>query len=359
MRMKKSRQNGKNGQTPARDKRNSRRQDSNGQSTPFDTSETSESEAEAEVARAADINEVNDKTSVISESNPSLFTSVAAVPDSLLRLNGGGGERAKKEEKNNQDFADTQSVATVRSSMTLSTVSGSGLRFLRNYLKKKQSATATSSSSTSNANPPSFVSHNKLSLPCTGGNTASSESGDSSFNSVAVPYPPVDDFYGPAYVPDAYLSGSNNFDLFDDLDLEDLEDESKRQSIGSTIAELLNETFDSDDDSELRNLDWDEWNKNDASSEVNYGELAGLAMEVASGLTSEEQLSFEFENEESRSAGDVYRAVGSLDTGCGAEQIRRQFEKTAYFSDTKTRKNNSAANSGNGIGLSFRNGDHH
>ena len=161
MRMKKSRQNGKNGQTPARDKRNSRRQDSNGQSTPFDTSETSESEAEAEVARAADINEVNDKTSVISESNPSLFTSVAAVPDSLLRLNGGGGERAKKEEKNNQDFADTQSVATVRSSMTLSTVSGSGLRFPRNYLKKKQSATATSSSSTSNANPPTLVSHNE------------------------------------------------------------------------------------------------------------------------------------------------------------------------------------------------------
>ena len=63
------------------------------------------------------------------------------------------------------------------------------------------------------------------------------------FNSVAVPFPPRDEFYGPTYVlPDHVVFGCQ-----DGMS-------SRRQSMGSTIADLLN--YDSDADSELQNLDW-------------------------------------------------------------------------------------------------------
>ncbi len=151
-----------------------------------------------------------------------------------------------------EDEEDEQSV----SARTLSTVSGSGLRFLRNYLKKKASATAGTTKV--------FEDNN------------ASAAGGEFFNSIPVPFPPVNEFYGPAY-PSSYCSSATQLlshdsqlrpeeleDLFEDrYDLEeDEDDEDKRQSMGSTIADLLNENFDSEDDSELKNLDWDhEWDE--------------------------------------------------------------------------------------------------
>ncbi|XP_059089733.1 uncharacterized protein LOC131885641 [Tigriopus californicus] len=120
-----------------------------------------------------------------------------------------------------------------RSSLNLSSVSGSGLKFLRNYLRKKKPN--LSKAEQTDRNP--------------------------AFNGVPVPYPPLDDFYGPAYL-------SN-----DDIDMED-----KRMSIASTIANLLNESFNSDEDSELENLDWDDWMDQEASTQL--GDLVSLAHNI-------------------------------------------------------------------------------
>lgn len=60
-----------------------------------------------------------------------------------------------------------------------------------------------------------------------------------------MPYPPEDSFYGPIYIPDTMVFYR-------------VPHSRRASSVGSTIADLLNETFDSED-SELRNLDWEEW----------------------------------------------------------------------------------------------------
>lgn len=127
-----------------------------------------------------------------------------------------------------------------RSSINLSSVSGSGLKFLRNYLRKKKPI--YTKAEPTDRNP--------------------------AFNGVPVPYPPLDDFYGPAYL-------SN-----DEIDVED-----KRMSIASTIANLLNESFNSDEDSELENLDWDDWMDQDGSTQL--GDLVSLAQNVYHSTESE------------------------------------------------------------------------
>ena len=126
-----------------------------------------------------------------------------------LRLPRGRPQLPQVHRTSQDDFG----TLSTRSSFTLSTVSGSGLRFLRNYLKKKKKPKKESEEST----------------PLL-------------FNTVPVPFPPINAFYGPAYPSD------------DD-----------RQSLGSTIADLLEESFDSEDDSELKNLDW-------AQDEEEFGE---------------------------------------------------------------------------------------
>ena len=113
--------------------------------------------------------------------------------------------------------------------MTLdSTVSGSGVRFLRNYLKKKRPATKTDKIEELPRKP-----------------QASSVFSTSSFNCVPIPFSPQ--IPGSGHRGRVQIPGFNEEAHDDD-----------GQSIGSTIAELLNETFDSDSDSELKCLDWDD-----------------------------------------------------------------------------------------------------
>ena len=203
------------------------------------------------------------------------------------------------------DF-DSQSIST-RSSMTLSTVSGTGLRFLRNYLKKKnvhpkagsvggQGSLSKGNSLKRRISKGQKQQHSRLAAAADtvnsqsrggdGGESlllSSSSSCNTSndfFNSIPVPFPPTNDFFGPIYVNSSANKANN---LKEEAELEASGDdddddylEDKRHSIGSTIAELLNETFDSDD-SELLNLDWDEcWDENDEDDSVsnlaNYDE---------------------------------------------------------------------------------------
>ncbi len=80
-----------------------------------------------------------------------------------------------------------------------------------------------------------------------------------------VPFHPFNRFYGPAYPPHQGGGGVEE-DGLEELIMAYLEEEeeeeeedgngSKRRSLGSTIADLLNESFGSEDESELRNLDW-------------------------------------------------------------------------------------------------------
>ena len=105
--------------------------------------------------------------------------------------------------------------------MTLdSTLSGSGVRFLRNYIKKKRP---------------------RADQKATTGQIWKPQTNASSFNCLPMPFPP----------PKPRASETVWRPEADD-------DEDDGQSMGSTIAELLNESFDSDSDSELKYLDWDE-----------------------------------------------------------------------------------------------------
>lgn len=133
---------------------------------------------------------------------------------------------------------------SIRSSRSTSTVSGTGLLFLRNYLKKKTKPDA--------ANDNTLVDYHSEAT------TSSLSSHTMMFNSVAIPFPPKNDFYGPAiYIPD-------------DVAFCPSEHESRRNSVGSTIADLLNDTFDSED-SELKKLDWDEWDEEEEQQASSYG----------------------------------------------------------------------------------------
>jgi hypothetical protein len=102
-------------------------------------------------------------------------------------------------------------------------VSGSGHAFLRNFLRKK------SSQANDGVGDPSWISNNNLVL------LQFLRATTTTFNSVPVPFPPPADFYGPAYVDAAA-------------------DAAKQPSPGSTIADLLDETFETD--SELVNVEW-------------------------------------------------------------------------------------------------------
>ena len=151
-------------------------------------------------------------------------------------------QQSSHEDAQRSFHEDAQSII---SSMSESTVSGSGLLFLRNYLKKKTAAAqATSTTDNTLVEDPM---HSEATLLCNSIGTV--------FNTVPIPFPPKNDFYGPAVlVPDdvAFNPG-----------------ESRRNSFGSTIADLLNDNFDSEE-SELKNLDWDEWEEDEESHETDF-----------------------------------------------------------------------------------------
>eukprot|EP00092_Neocalanus_flemingeri_P000595 GFUD01000632.1.p1 GENE.GFUD01000632.1~~GFUD01000632.1.p1 ORF type:complete len:1047 (+),score=168.00 GFUD01000632.1:1591-4731(+) len=139
---------------------------------------------------------------------------------------------------------DTQSIST-KSSVSSSSISGSGLLFLRNYLKKKKSKSRA-------MNPD--------------GSAQKSDPKDiSAFNIVPVPFPPPSDFYGPAFMQDG--GPDNMSDTSSD----------RRLSVCSTVADLLNEDFDCDD-SELKNLDWEEWDE-PLPDDISYDDLVSVISE--------------------------------------------------------------------------------
>ncbi len=158
---------------------------------------------------------------------------------------------------------------SLRSSVSASTtVSGTGLLFLRNYLKKKQpplkqtknedvseiTTTTTDqtlvNSKTSLTSPtPKLEQYQAPTVPPP----------QMVFNTVPIPFPPKNDFYGPAvFIPD-------------DLVFCESEQSSRRNSFGSTIADLLNDTFDSED-SELKNLEWD-WDEEESRNQATANDV--------------------------------------------------------------------------------------
>lgn len=142
---------------------------------------------------------------------------------------------------------DAQSIISSMSGVSESTVSGSGLLFLRNYLKKKTVAAQAAGNSTAENTLIEDPMNSEATLLCNSIGTV--------FNTVPIPFPPKNEFYGPAVlVPDdvAFCGASAG--------------ESRRNSFGSTIADLLNENFDSED-SELKNLDWDEWEEDEHATD--------------------------------------------------------------------------------------------
>jgi len=140
-----------------------------------------------------------------------------------------------------QEDAQSRSSGLSRQSSMSSSISGSGLLFLRNYLKKKKSKSRV-------------------------GTTKGDPKDISAFNIVPVPFPPPSDFYGPAFLNDGAPS-DNMSDTSSD----------RRLSVCSTVADLLNEDFDCDD-SELKNLDWEEWDE-PLPDDISYDDLVSVISE--------------------------------------------------------------------------------
>jgi len=139
------------------------------------------------------------------------------------------------------NLEDTQSLSSKASG---SSISGSGLLFLRNYLKKKKAKSTCSTTDGKDKVDPKDI---------------------SSFNIIPVPFPPPSDFYGPAFMQDGGPDHSpdNSSD--------------RRLSLCSTVADLLNEDFDCDD-SELKNLDWEEWDE-PLPEDLSYDDLVSVISE--------------------------------------------------------------------------------
>ena len=140
-----------------------------------------------------------------------------------------------------QDDVQSRSSGLSRQSSRGSSISGSGLLFLRNYLRKKKSRSRA------------------------GGTSKMDPKDISAFNIVPVPFPPPSDFYGPAFLHDGGQS-----------DTSDTSSE-RRLSVCSTVADLLNEDFDCDD-SELKNLDWEEWDEQ-LPDDISYDDLVSVISE--------------------------------------------------------------------------------
>ena len=150
--------------------------------------------------------------------------------------------KSRKNSENSCQQTNDIDINSVKSYMSESTVSGTGLLFLRNYLKKKTALPEGSNDTT-------LMAEDQLNSEAT---MACDSHQQLVFNTVPIPFPPKNEFYGPAmYIPDdvAFCDDSQ-------------QGSSRRNSLGSTIAELLNDNFDSED-SELRNLDWEEWETED------------------------------------------------------------------------------------------------
>lgn len=183
--------------------------------------------------------------SSMSSFNHSLIVSSLGEQDMEQKARG-CASRCKTHRHANQGtpWEDTQSIST-KSSVSSSSISGSGLLFLRNYLKKKKNKNrATNADGSAQKSDPKDI---------------------SAFNIVPVPFPPPSDFYGPAYMQDG------GPDTMSDTSSD------RRLSVCSTVADLLNEDFDCDD-SELKNLDWEEWDE-PLPDDISYDDLVSVISE--------------------------------------------------------------------------------
>jgi len=157
---------------------------------------------------------------------------------------------------------DSQSISTQSSATSMaSTISGSGLLFLKNYLskKKQQKAAGGRRSSGSGKHMPT-PRHMTF------------------FNSTPMPFPPPRNHYGPVFVKDTEEDdGGRNAGGDCDESSSLTSQSSRRQSLCSTVADLLNEDFDCDD-SELKNLDWEEWDE-PLPEDLSYDDLVSVISE--------------------------------------------------------------------------------
>jgi hypothetical protein len=154
---------------------------------------------------------------------------------------------------------DSQSISTRSSATSIaSTISGSGLLFLKNYLSKKklQKAAGGRQSSETGKHMPRHMTF---------------------FNSTPMPFPPPRDHYGPVFVKENDEDEGGRRDGDGEESSSSTSQSSRRQSLCSTVADLLNEDFDCDD-SELKNLDWEEWDE-PLPEDLSYDDLVSVISE--------------------------------------------------------------------------------
>jgi len=196
------------------------------------------------VSASSPISEMSDNYSATSLNESVVVSSIGA--QDMEQKAKGSASRCKTHQHPLQPIAkeDTQSIASKASGCS-SSISGSGLLFLRNYLKKKKTMNRsdTADSNKSRVDPKDI----------------------SAFNIVPVPFPPPSNFYGPAFLQD----GGHDYSSEDSSE--------RRLSLCSTVADLLNEDFDCDD-SELKNLDWDEWDES-LPKDICYDDLVSVISE--------------------------------------------------------------------------------
>jgi hypothetical protein len=197
------------------------------------------------------------------ESRPSLsrMTGAASLSGSILpALSSSSGSvvshcrnhhHLHQEQEEEED--DIASGSTTRSSSMASTISGSGLLFLKNYLSKKKQQKAASQGRQSAKRE---AKHMTL------------------FNSTPMPFPPPQNRYGPLFVRE---NDEDDGGGGGDESSSSASRSSRRLSLCSTVADLLNEDFDCDD-SELKNLDWEEWDE-PLPGDFTYDDLVSVISE--------------------------------------------------------------------------------
>jgi len=215
----------------------------------------------------------------VSLGDPSLPDATTAAPDQTCRHH-----RCQRHQQQDSSAAteDNHSLSNTSSVSRVSSVSGTGLLFLKNYLKRKKSL-----SSRLGNNLAAAASVRK---PGTTGGAGQCQSGSTSnisfFNSTPLPFPPPADHYGPVFVDQSMGVDDEDYDIEDFEEDDDYEDAEhgrgrnplRRLSLCSTVADLLNEDFDCDD-SELKNLDWEEWDE-PLAEEMSYDDLVSVISET-------------------------------------------------------------------------------
>ena len=190
---------------------------------------------------ASEMSELSDRMTTSSFNHSGIVSSLGTQQDIEGRANICTSRCKSHQHSDFQEDTQSRSSGLSRQSSMSSSISGSGLLFLRNYLKKKKPKGRTSSAK----QDPKDI---------------------SAFNIVPVPFPPPSDFYGPAFLND----GGQSDDMSDSSS-------ERRLSVCSTVADLLNEDFDCDD-SELKNLDWEEWDE-PLPDDISYDDLVSVISE--------------------------------------------------------------------------------